>query len=443
MADLLTLSTRLIDSGVLDEPAVRITNELSEIAEGVAVVESFSNSVVLKTDEGLVVFDTSSPITGPAVVRSLRRWSTDRIHTIVYTHGHVDHVGGSPAFSADARVRSHEGPRVIGHDAVAARLARYRLTDGYNRAINARQFGQVFGAGAPLAGDVGDEPPFLPAETVAPTVAYSDQLHTSVGGLDLELRHDRGETDDHTWTWIPEHRMVAAGDFMIWHFPNCGNPQKVQRYPAEWAAALRSMAALPVELFVPAHGLPIEGAARINTVLTTIATALEDLVMHVLDAMNAGASLDEVVHTCTVPDDVLALPYMRPFYDEPEFVVNNLWRLYGGWWDGNAASLKPPPVDGVATEVAELAGGTDVLVARARALAEQGDLRMACQVIEWAGRAEPDSIEVHGARAEIYAARRDAERSLMAKGIFGAAVAESHLVTDPTGGRVGRAGTPG
>jgi alkyl sulfatase BDS1-like metallo-beta-lactamase superfamily hydrolase len=168
--------------------------------------------------------------------------------------------------------------------------------------------------------------------------------------------------------------------------------------------------------------------------LTTIATTLEDLVAQVLAAMNSGASLDEVVNGCRVPDSVLALPYMRPFYDEPEFVVNNLWRLYGGWWDGNAATLKPPRADAIAVEVADLAGGTEVLVARARALAEHGDLRMACQVIEWAGRAEPESVSVHGARAEIYESRRRAERSLMATGIFGAAAAASQLVADEAGG---------
>ena len=54
---------------------------------------------------------------------------------------------------------------------------------------------------------------------------------------------------------------------MTWLFPNAGNPQKVQRYPVEWAAALRSMVALGPELLLPAHGLPIEGRERIETVL--------------------------------------------------------------------------------------------------------------------------------------------------------------------------------
>ena len=36
-------------------------------------------------------------------------------------------------------------------------------------------------------------------------------------------------------------------------------------------------------------------------------------------------------------------PYLQPVYDEPEFIVRTVWRLYGGWWDGNPATLKPAP----------------------------------------------------------------------------------------------------
>ena len=41
------------------------------------------------------------------------------------------------------------------------------------------------------------------------------------------------------------------------------------------------------------------------------------------------------------PAHLLERPYLRPVYDEPEFVVRNVYRLYGGWWDGNPANLKP------------------------------------------------------------------------------------------------------
>ena len=38
MADLLGLSARIIDGGVLDEPSNRVTQELSEVADGIAVI---------------------------------------------------------------------------------------------------------------------------------------------------------------------------------------------------------------------------------------------------------------------------------------------------------------------------------------------------------------------------------------------------------------------
>ena len=64
MADLLALSSRVIDAGVADEPVNRITNELSELGDGLAIVESFSHSVVVDAGDGLVAFDASHARTG-------------------------------------------------------------------------------------------------------------------------------------------------------------------------------------------------------------------------------------------------------------------------------------------------------------------------------------------------------------------------------------------
>lgn len=400
-------------AGAPEGPTNRVTNELSELGDGLAVVESFSHVVAFRTDEGLVLFDSSSVFTGRGVTASLRAWSDDPIHSLVYTHGHVDHVGGSGALLADGQERGHPTPRVIGHENVEARFDRYRRTDGWNLAINARQFGPHFGGG----GLSGRSRSFLPESTLECTETYRDELDVSVGGLELELHHARGETDDHTWAWIPSHRAVAVGDFVAWVFPNAGNPQKVQRYPLEWAAALREMLTLEPELLLPAHGLPVAGQERVATVLGDLATALERLVADVVAAMNAGVMLDEIVHSVRVDDDLLQRPWLRPIYDEPEFVVRNIWRLYGGWWDGDPARLKPPAAGVLAAELADLAGGAHRLAARAQELSAAGDHRMACELIELAARADDDP-GVWTLRAELYRARALTETSLMAQGVF-------------------------
>lgn len=427
MADLLDLSARIIDTGVADEPVNRVTQELSEVSDDLAVIESFSHVVLLRTGGGVVAFDTSGAHTGAACVESLRRWSGEPVTHLVYTHGHVDHVGGSGAFVADAERRGHPRPQVVAHEAVPERFDRYRLTDGWNLAINARQFGWL-PRSAGLG--IGGMQRFLPDDVAEPDVTYRDVLHLDAGGTPIELRHARGETDDHTWAWLPEQRAICAGDFLIWHFPNAGNPQKVQRYPDEWAVALREMAALEPELLLPAHGLPIAGRDRIAGVLDEVASALEHLVQGVLELMNQGARLDEVVHTVTVPETVLARPFLRPYYDEPEFVVRNVWRRYGGWWDGDPSTLKPAPAGSLAAELARLAGGPMALAERGRELVDT-DPRLACHLVELAGLAAPQDRDVHAIRAEVYERRRSGETSLMAQGIYASAVRESSEVVQP------------
>src|SRR5215203_4510540 len=265
MPDLLALSERVIDHGEYDGPGSvnRITTELSEVADGVAVIESFSHVVAFRTGEGLVLFDTSLDTLAPACLGSLRAWSDAPIRSIVYTHGHRDHAAGCRTFVDEAEARGDPDPEIVGHENVPRRFDRYELTDGYNAVINRRQFGG--GHSGRGAGDTFFD------DWVHPDRTYVVDDALTHGDTSFELHHGKGETDDHTWTWVPGHQAVCAGDFFIWVFPNAGNPQKVQRYPREWVEALRAMAATGCELFLPAHGLPIAGRERIAGVLLGVA----------------------------------------------------------------------------------------------------------------------------------------------------------------------------
>ncbi len=380
---------------------------LTEVAPGVGFLVNFANVIAIDGGaDGLCLVDTGSFLTADRVAAEVGRWRASPVVAAVYTHGHVDHAMGMAGFDAAAVAAGRPRPRVYAHEAVAARFERYRLTAGWNQAINTRQF-QVPGLR-------------WPTEYRYPDVTYRDRWKLAVGEVKLELHHALGETDDHTWVWLPASKVLCPGDLFIWAAPNCGNPQKVQRYVREWADALDAMRALGPEVLLPGHGPPIVGADRVATALADTAALLRTIHDQTVAAMNQGATLDEVVAAVAIPAELLTRPYLRPVYDDPAFIIRNVWRRYGGWWDGNPAHLLPPREAALAREVAALAGGGAALARRAEAVADD-DLALACQLVEWAAVAAPDDAGVVALRARLYRRRAEGEPSLMAKSIFTAA----------------------
>ncbi|MGW0203482.1 alkyl sulfatase dimerization domain-containing protein [Nonomuraea sp. NPDC003201] len=376
------------------------------IADGVGWWPGFGNVTAFETEGELVLFDTSSAFSAAKLHEDVRAWTRAPLTTAFYSHGHVDHVFGTGPFE-------ESGPRaaIYAHKAVVDRFERYVLTNGYNSVINQRQF-QAAGLQWPTG-------------YRRPDVTYTDALTVRRGGLTFDLVHAKGETDDGTIGYVREHKLLLPGDLFLWVTPNCGNPQKAQRYPREWVHALHRMAAMDAEIMLPGHGAPIFGRDRIRQALLETAEWLESLITQTLELLNAGARLDEIVHSVKAPEHLADRPYLRARYDEPEFVVRNLWRLYGGWYDGNPAHLKPAPEAVLAKSVAELAGGAQALADAALKALSEGDERLAGHLAEMAALAAPDDAGVHRVRAEVFSTRAAGELSLMAKGIFAWAAAES------------------
>ncbi|MHA7838538.1 MAG: alkyl sulfatase dimerization domain-containing protein [bacterium] len=422
MGEVLELAERAWqgDLGDINVHPGRVLVALERLDDDAAFMSAFSNALILRTGEGLVFVDTSSLFHADALYEAVRDWTPDRVHTGIYTHGHVDHVFGLLRFHEEAETKGSPPARILAHAACRDRFDRYQLTNGYNGHVNARQFGFPR--------------PVFPRSFRYPDETVGDLHRLEIGGVPIELHHDRGETDDSIWAWLPERRAIYTGDLFIWAAPNCGNPQKAQRYPREWAAALRKMAGLRAESLFPGHGPPILGADRVERALGESAELLERICEQTLSMMNEGATLDDVLHGVEIPEALLERPYLRPIYDDPLFIVRNLWRLYGGWYDGNPAHLKPSRAGALATALAGLAGGARALAERAEASCADGDLALACELVELAWQAEPGDEWIRGVRAAVYRTRARAETSLMAKGIYRAAARECEPGEEERGG---------
>jgi alkyl sulfatase BDS1-like metallo-beta-lactamase superfamily hydrolase len=377
---------------------------ITSVADDIITVHTtyFCGSVTaIRTTDGLVLIDTANRATARKVLSAIRTWDQSPVHTVIYTHGHIDHTGGITTIDQEADAKGLARPRIIAHRDVKRRMDRYELTRGLNSVVQGQQF---------------NDPAYVyPVGHRQPDEVYDDTHTFTIGGERIELFHGRGETDDATFVWLSDRRILASGDFVIWMFPNAGNPRKVQRYAAEWAAALRQMTRLEPEIVIPGHGPVIFGKDRAAQVLRDGAEVLEHLVRETLLLMNRGAVLDEVLHAVTASPEYLSKPYLHAKYDDPEFLVRAIYHLYAGWFDGNPAHLKPAKTADLACELARLVGGADKLAKRAAVLAEQGNTRLAAHLAEFASDADPDDKTIQATRASVLRKRIDRESSLMGK----------------------------
>src|SRR4029077_18969452 len=125
--DLLDLADRVWrgTARIEDHHPFSIVGELVEVAPGVAFVASFANVTAVTTGDGMVLVDTGSQLLAGAVHDLVRGWTAQRLDTAVYSHGHIDHAFGMGHYEAEAAANGWPAPRVVAHDAVAARFDRY------------------------------------------------------------------------------------------------------------------------------------------------------------------------------------------------------------------------------------------------------------------------------------------------------------------------------
>jgi alkyl sulfatase BDS1-like metallo-beta-lactamase superfamily hydrolase len=340
------------------------------------------NAVLFETDGGLVLVDTGMTPAGPAVLDALRQVSDQPLHTIIYTHGHVDHAYGTWAL-----VEGGEQPEIIAHASLQDRFERYlRLPGSIARYMSQPE----------------EQLPRNRDDLVWPTRTFEERLEIEVGGERFVLAHHPGETDDQLYVWAPERRVLASADYYQGFLPNAGNGKRVQRFIEEWALALREMAALEPAILLPAHGEAISDPARIHEVLSVLADAFDIIVEQTLAGLNEGLRKDQVAAQVALPEGLAAHPTLEERYVTVSDISKMVARRYTGWWDDVPSHWSPSPRDVEARAIVDLAGGVPKLV----------DVQLASHLADWAWLAAPEDSEVQQLVIDVYAARIVDDRSV-------------------------------
>lgn len=380
-----------MDMFTMSGPGIEEAKKLSEIVEVAPrswlIRLPIVNAALFETDDGLVLVDTGMGVGGPAILDLMRQVSDKPLHTIIYTHGHVDHAYGTwGVMEAGAPGLPIE---IVAQEGLPKRFDRYIRMRGSLANYMTQQL---------------DSLPAKAEDLVYPTRTFRDRLELEIGGETFVLQHYEGETDDQLYVWVPGRKALASADYYQGFLPNAGNGKRMQRNIEEWAVALREMARLGAEVLLPAHGEAITEPAVIAENMNVLAEALEHIFNHAIDGLNAGLRKDVIAATVKLPDHLANHPTLKVQYVTPADISKMVMKRYSGWWDDIPSNWTPASRKAQGEEIASLAGGIDGLVARTRELIDT-DIVLACHFADWAFVAEPENPDVQQLVVDAYLAR--------------------------------------
>ena len=161
-------------------------------------------------------------------------------------------------------------------------------------------------------------------------------------GLNFELFHTPGETDDQITVWMPDLKVVMPGDNIYESFPNLyairGSPP---RNPQQWYRSLDFVRGLGAEFMVPSHTQPVSGQELIFDTITTYRDGIQFVHDQTVRQMIKTKDIDEIASELKLPNKLATHPFLLEFYGTVEWSVRGVYDIYSGWFDGDPINLFP------------------------------------------------------------------------------------------------------
>jgi len=397
-----------------------IEQRVEAVTDGVYVAIGYglANSILLEGDDGVVVVDTmESRPRAEAVLAAFREVTEKPVKAVVLTHNHADHVFGGKVFTEgrdDIPVYAHAStPKYIDRIVSVVSDAIYRRS--------MRMFGQLLpDRFVPEAG-IGVDLEFR-TEDIAlarPTQTFEDRLEVTVAGLRLELIHAPGETPDQIVVWLPDKRVLLPADNLYQAFPNLYTIRGTQyRHVMQWVRSLDRMRDLQPEYLVPSHTEPVSGAARVQEVLTAYRDAIQYVHDQTVRGLNAGKTPAELAASISLPPHLQNHPHLQQVYGDVAFSVKSIYNGYLGWFNGDAAALRPLPPQERSERLMEAFGSGDTLPDLARSALADKEYRWAAELARHWTRAAPDDGAARDTLARALEALGKQERNFPARYYF-------------------------
>ncbi|MFW9987330.1 MAG: alkyl sulfatase dimerization domain-containing protein [Candidatus Odinarchaeota archaeon] len=368
---------------------IKFSNPLLDVYTARVIISSCG---WIDTTEGIVLIDT---LNRKHLAKQVKKKIRNKIKYIIYTHGHLDHVGGASVFLDD-------NPEIIASRYLPDRFDKYKILAQHRAHINAIQF---------------NIPETLDSiNYVYPTRTFLGDLTIKLGDKTFELHTTRAETDDAVWVYVPEINAAFIGDLIIGRrFPNIGNPWKPTRFALDWVKTLEKIRTIkPEYIFCNGGGVMLKNESAIEALDANI-NVIHSLHDQVIDFINQGMHITEMIHTVKIPKHLENNPYLNQVYSRVEFFVYNVYRWYHGYFDDNPAHLLPRPEKEVLNEIYNLIGDSQKILKRVNELFIQNQTQLALQILDILIQTEPKNVDARRLRIELMKNLGANDISLMSK----------------------------
>jgi len=380
---------------------------IEQPAEGIWVFGGYGLApiAIIDTDEGLIAFDTGdSKHDGEILLEAIRTVSDKPVKAIIYGHSHtVLGAGVLAEGNKDVIVIGHPGLNdVFEKNAQSAGIPAYFNEIGpYLTARALIQFNTYLPKEGPDAFVVpllltDTESAFIPVNT-----PVEDEQEMTVLGVKMQFFTKYGSDDKvHTMVWLPDRKIVFTT--FLWSSP----PQlysvrgDVFRDPREWMAGLKLTRDLEAEVLISAGARPVVGKDKIKYVLEGYLDGLAFVLDQSIRGILGGKGPDELRHLVRFPKYLDEIPNNLQNYGEISSYSPAIYYQSVGWYDNDAANLKPVSPDDQAKRIVPLMGGRDKVLVAARAAFEKKEYAWTAQLVNYLYRLNPQDKEARQLKAD-------------------------------------------
>ncbi|NBI30204.1 alkyl sulfatase dimerization domain-containing protein [Chengkuizengella marina] len=401
-------------------------NEDAKVFKAADNVYSFSgfglaNTVMIEGEDGIIIIDPNSDMhVGDMVYTAVRDITDKPVKGIIYSHNHIDHVGGARSFVTREQVENGEVAIVAHHKLmgniknifsvitpIMVQRGSYHTGEYLDwNYKSGKDSGYVHGGiGVPFQGRHEEEK----QEEISffkPTIMVPDEGSTmTIAGVEMEIMYAPSETEDELVFYLPKEKVLITSEVINPTFPNLYSPRGTKtRDVGQWIESIDEMRYRfdEAKYMVPTHGRPVYGKRNVNKRMTDYRDAISWVYQQSIRGINQGFNKDQLVEFVNLPER-LNDPWdhgLGNHYGDYNLSVKAIYTDFLGWFEGDPTELSRAPYETRASNYVEVMGGLEKVKKETREAIDRKEYEWAAELITWAVRAFPEDTESKLLKAE-------------------------------------------